>query len=134
VVFVDFSGQKKKMNAKCFKKVRGKILKSSQMEIYHTAGLDTIFIQIYMDAPPGLCRGPRGVKKSDFFLQTKLLSSCAKITPKRHKLRKIIKIEKKCQKIPVFLEYFELAHLLTPLGPLGGGDPYRRYQGFSICF
>ena len=39
-------------------------------------------------------RGPRGVKKPDFFLQIKLLSFCARIAPKRHKLRKIIKIEK----------------------------------------
>ena len=44
-------------------------------------------------------RGPRGVKKSDFFLQIKLLSSCVKIAPKSHKLQKIVKIEKKkCQK------------------------------------
>ena len=67
------------------------------MEIYHTAGLDTIFIQIYGRAP----RGPRGVKKSEFFLQIKLLSFCARIAPKgtkRHKLRKIVKIEKKCKK------------------------------------
>ena len=32
----------------------------------HTAGLDTIFVQIYMDASPGT--GPRGVKKSEFLL------------------------------------------------------------------
>jgi hypothetical protein len=29
--------------------------------------------------------------------------------------------------------YWILALLLTPLGSLGA-DPYRRYQGFSICF
>ena len=29
--------------------------------------------------------------------------------------------------------YWTLAHLLTPQGPLGP-DPYRIYQGFSICF
>ena len=32
--FVDFSGQKKKINVKCFKDVRRKMLKSSQIEIY----------------------------------------------------------------------------------------------------
>ena len=47
---------------------------------------------LYGSAP----RGPRGVKKSDFFFsQIKLLSFCANIAPKRHKLRKTIKIEKK---------------------------------------
>ena len=48
-------------------------------------------------------RGPRGVKKSEFFLHIKLLRFCANIAPKRHKLRKIM-----------------------------GADPYRIYQGFSI--
>ena len=57
---------------------------------------------IYGSAP----RGPWGVKKSDFFLQIKMLSFCAKIAPKRHKLRKIIKIEKKCQKNLVFYRVF----------------------------
>ena len=49
----------------------------------HTAGSDTIFIQIYMDALPGV---PGVSKNQIFFLQIKLLSSCAKIAPKRHKL------------------------------------------------
>jgi hypothetical protein len=54
-------------------------------------------------------RGPRGVKKSDFFLQIKLLSSCAKIAPKRHKLQKIIKIEKKnMSKNTGFLRVFQI--------------------------
>ena len=57
----------------------------------HTAGSDTIFIQIYMDTPPRV----QGVSKIRFF--------------------------------------FRQGHLLTPLGSLGV-DPYRRYQGFSICF
>ena len=36
--------------------------------LLHTVGLDTILIQIYMDMPLGhMCRGSKGVKKSDFF-------------------------------------------------------------------
>ena len=39
------------------------------------------------------------LKKPSIFLQSKLLSSCAKIDPKRQKLQKSVKIEKKnCQK------------------------------------
>ena len=49
----------------------------------HPAGLDTIIVQIYMDALPGVSGMS---KKSDFFLQIKLLSFCARIVPKRHKL------------------------------------------------
>ena len=57
-------------------------------------------------------RGPRGVKKSDlFFLQIILLSFCANIALGRHKLRKIIKIGKKCQKNLVFLEYFKYSSI-----------------------
>jgi hypothetical protein len=67
----------------------------------HTAGLDTIFVQIYMDALPGV---PGVSKNHNFFLKIKLLSFCARIAPKRNKL---VKIEKKCQKYLVFLEYFE---------------------------
>ena len=55
-------------------------------------------------------RGPRGVKKSDF-LQIKLLSFCAKIAPKRHKLQKLSKLKKKCQKIPVFLAIFKYSSI-----------------------
>ena len=56
----------------------------------HTVGLHTIFIQIYMDAP-------LGVSKNQIFLQIKLLSFYANIAPKRRKLQKIVKIEKKSQ-------------------------------------
>jgi hypothetical protein len=56
-------------------------------------------------------RGPRGVKKSEFFLQIKLLSFCARIAPKRHKLQKIVKIEQKCLKNLVFLEYFKYSSI-----------------------
>ena len=61
----------------------------------NTAGLDTIFVQIYMDALPGVS------KIRFFFLQIKLLSFCARIAPKRHKLQKIVKIEKNVKK-PLF--------------------------------
>ena len=69
----------------------------------HTAGLDTIFIQIYMNGP----QGSQGCQKIRIiFLQIKLLSSCAKIAPKRHKLRKIVTIEKKNVKKPCFHRVF----------------------------
>ena len=51
-------------------------------------------------------RAPRGVKKLDFFLQIKLLSFCARIAPKRHKLWKIVKIEKKMSKKPCLFKNF----------------------------
>ena len=73
----------------------------------HTAGLDTIFVQIYMDAPPGV----PGVSKNQNFLQIKLLSSCAKIAAKRHKLQKSSKLKKKCQKNPVFLDIFKYSSI-----------------------
>ena len=74
----------------------------------HTAGLDTIFVQIYMDVLPGV---PGVSKNQNLFLKIKLLSFCPRITPKRHKLRKIVKIEKKCQKNLVFLEYFKYSSI-----------------------
>ena len=56
-----------------------------------------------------IVQGPQGCQKvHKNMLQITLLSSCANIAPKRHKLWKIVKIEKKCQKKPVFLEYFQI--------------------------
>ena len=43
-------------------------------------------------------QGSQGCQKIRFFLQIKLLNFCARIAPKRHKLRKIIKIEKNVKK------------------------------------
>ena len=77
-------------------------------QLMHTAGSDTIFIQIYMDA---LTRVSGVSKNQNFFLQIKLLSFCATIAPKRHKLRKIVKMSKKCQKNLVFLEYFKYSSI-----------------------
>ena len=57
-----------------------------------------------MDVPPGI---PGVPKNQIFFLQIKLLSSFAKIDPKRQKLRKSVKIENKMSKNPVFLYLFE---------------------------
>ena len=49
-------------------------------------------------------RGPRGVKKSDFFFsQMKLLSFCANIASKRHKLQKTIRT--------VFLDIFKYSSI-----------------------
>ena len=59
---------------------------------------------------------PRGVKKSDFFLQIKLLNSCSKIDPKRQKLRKSVKIEKeKMSKNPVLLPCWIFCNLWSIL-------------------
>ena len=53
-------------------------------------------------------QGSQGCQKiTFFFLQMKLLSFCAKIASKRHKLQKPSKLKKKCQKNPVFLDIFE---------------------------
>ena len=68
----------------------------------HTAGSDIIFVQIYMDPPPGV---PGVSKNQNFFSQIKLLSFCANIAPKKHKLQNTIKIEKKV-KNPFFLRLF----------------------------
>ena len=57
-------------------------------------------------------QGSQGCQKiHKNMLLIKVLSCCARIAPKRHKLRKIIKIEKKCQKNPVFLEYFKYSSI-----------------------
>jgi hypothetical protein len=53
-------------------------------------------------------QGSQGCQKIRiFFLQMKLLRSCAKIAPERHKLWKLSKLKKKCQKNPVLLDFFE---------------------------
>ena len=36
---------------------------------------------------------------------------CANIAPERHKLRKIVKIGKKCQKTPVFIDFFKYSSI-----------------------
>ena len=63
--------------------------------LLHSGRMDSKTIHSTIDAPPGI---PGVSKNQIFFLQIKLLSSCSNISPKRHKLRKIIKIEKKSQK------------------------------------
>ena len=52
-------------------------------------------------------QGSQGCQKIRFFLQIKLLSFCARIAPKRHKLQKIVKIEKNVKK-PCFLRVFQI--------------------------
>ena len=58
----------------------------------HTAGSDTIFVQIYMDALPGV----QGVSKGVFALEL----------PKKG-----TNFEKKCQKNLVFLDFFEYSSI-----------------------
>ena len=77
--------------------------------LLHTrAGSNTIFVQIYIDALPGV---PGVSKKPDSFLQIKLSSLCANIAQKKQKVQKIIKIEKKGQKNPVFLDILEYSSI-----------------------
>ena len=57
-------------------------------------------------------QGSQGCQKIRiYFLQIKVLSSCAKIAQKRHKLQKSSKLKKKCQKNPVFLDIFEYSSI-----------------------
>ena len=70
-----------------------------------TQPVRTLFLFISIWKRP---QGSQGCQKIRFiFLQMKLLSFCTNIAPERHKLQKIIKIGKKCQKTPVFLDLFE---------------------------
>ena len=71
----------------------------------HKAGFGHYFYSNLYGRAPGVS----GVSKN--MLQIKLLSSCAKIAPKRRKLRKIVKIEKICQKKLGFLEYFKYSSI-----------------------
>ena len=57
-------------------------------------------------------QGSQGCQKITFyFLKMKLFSFCAKIALKRHKLQKPSKLKKKCQKKPVFLDFFEYSSI-----------------------
>ena len=57
-------------------------------------------------------QGSQGCQKIRFyFSKMKVLRFCAKIAPERHKLQKPIKIGKKCQKIPVSLDFFEYSSI-----------------------
>ena len=58
-------------------------------------------------------QGSQGCQKITFFFsQMKVFSFCAKIAPKRHKLKKTSKLKKKCQKNPVFLDIFKYSSIL----------------------
>ena len=70
----------------------------------HSACLDPPKIFSTIDPPSGV----PGMSKNHFFLQMKVFSFCAKIAPKRHKLKKPIKIEEKMSKKPCFLRYFRI--------------------------
>ena len=69
------------------------------MEDIHTASLDTIFIQIFMDAPPGV---PGVSKNQIFFLQIFALEMPQKGT----NFEKLSKLKKNVKKT-VFLDFFE---------------------------
>ena len=74
----------------------------------------------------------QGVKKSDFFffLQIKLLCSFAKIAPRRHKLRKIVKIEKNVKR--TLLERIYKSHYdYQNFSPLANGKDLNR-QKYAI--
>ena len=67
----------------------------------HTAGSETIFIQIYMDAPP---RVPGGVKKSESFFYKKTVEF---LPPKGTNFEKSSKLKKKVKK-PCFPRVFQI--------------------------
>ena len=89
----------------CSSKNRTVVLEKQAMKlvgfliIYHTAGSDPIFIQIYTDAPPGV---PGVSKNRIYFFTNKSVEFCAKIEPEWQKLQKLSKLEKKWPKMPVF--------------------------------
>ena len=57
-------------------------------------------------------QGSQGCQKITFyFSKMKLFSFCAKIALKRHKLQKPSKLKKKCQKNPVFLDFFKYSSI-----------------------
>ena len=69
---------------------------------YHSGCLDPKNILSTIDPPPG-CQ-----KITFFFSQMKVFSFSAKITPKRHKLKKTIRIEEKMSKKPCCLRHFQI--------------------------
>jgi hypothetical protein len=79
-----------------------------------------------MDSP----QGSQGCKKSQFFLQIKLLSFGAKIEPKLKKLQKTVKTEEKNVENACFLTVFQIFFNLGSIL----AHPYRRYYDLSICF
>ena len=71
----------------------------------HSGCLDPKNILSTIDPPPGV---PGVSKNHIFFSQMKVFSFCAKIAPKRHKLKKTIKIEEKSSKKPCFHRHFRI--------------------------
>ena len=82
---------------------------SSPFHLIITQPVRTLFLFKSLWTRPQGSQGCQKIHKN--MLQIKVLSFCARNTPKRHKLRKIVKIEKKCQKNLVFLEYFEYSSI-----------------------
>ena len=76
-----------------------------QTILCHSGCLDQKKILSTIDPPPVV---PRVWKNHIFFSQMKVFSFCAKITPKRHKLKKTIRIEEKMSKKPCFLRHFRI--------------------------
>ena len=82
--------------------IRAEIIFSS-LNLLYTQPVWTLFLSKSIWTRP---QGSQGCQKIRiYFLQIKVLSSCAKIAQKRHKLRKLSKLKKKCQK-PCFLGLF----------------------------
>ena len=117
----------------------------------HSGRMDSKSIHSTIDAPPGV---PGVSNNQNFFLQIKLLNSCARIDPKRQNFENVSKLKKKtCQKTLFSYTYLNILqfgvnlsapdlkwhvqwmqeHLLTPLAPLAARQQWR-YQLFNICF
>jgi hypothetical protein len=72
-----------------------------QKRLEHTAGSDTIFVQIYMDALPGV---PGVSKNSQKYATKKTVEFLRKYCPKVTNFEKSSKLKKKMSKKPVFLD------------------------------
>ena len=75
--------------------------------LYHTSGLDTIFIQIYMDALPGV----PGVSKNQIFFSNKTVEFLQKDCPQKAQTSKNHQNWKKMSKNLVCLEDFKYSSI-----------------------
>ena len=75
------------------------------MVLYITQPVWTLFLFKSIWIRPQGSQGYQEVRQGPLNMQFEVW--CANIAPKRHNLPKTVKIEKKCQKNLVFLEYFE---------------------------
>ena len=87
-----------------------------------------------MNPPPGV---PGVSKNQIFFSHKKMLSFFANIAPKRHKLQKIINIEKNVKTPPCFLSvfriFFNLGVILAHQSSIGVFSEFRIIRKIINC-